>query len=201
MKNLTLTLEEEIALLDKYRLNTTELLVVRILLILQDENNEELFYKLITMLKNNNIQLREVLKSLQDKEILLKSWKLPALGAKFDPYSIPVNKNFTKNLYKSSFEIGKELFEAYPQWASINNNMVSLRGVSRHFNSLEDCYFKYGKAIGWNIEKHQEIVELVTWAKENNVLSKSLGSFVVDQGWHDLKSLKELNCTTNIKSL
>lgn len=191
MKNLTLTLEEEIALLDRYGLNSTELLVVRILLILQDENNEELFYKLITMLKNNNIQLREVLKSLQDKEILLKSWKLPVLGTKFDPYSIPINKNFTKNLYKSSFEMGKELFEAYPQWVSINNNVVSLRGVSRHFNSLEDCYFKYGKAIGWNIEKHQEIIELVTWAKENNVLSKSLGSFVVDQGWHDLQALKE----------
>ena len=75
------------------------------------------------MLKNNNIQLREVLKSLQNKEILLKSWKLPASGTKFDPHSIPINKNFIKNLYKSSFEMGKELFESYPQWTTINNSI------------------------------------------------------------------------------
>ena len=197
MKNLTLTLDQEIALLNKYGLNSTELLVIRVLLILQDESNEELFYNLITMLKNNNIQLREVLESLQNKEIILKSWKLPAIGTKFDPYSIPVNKNFIKNLYKCSFEMGKELFESYPQWTSINNSMVSLRGVSKHFDSLEHCYFKYGKAIGWDPKRHEIILELVNWAKENNVLSKSLGAFVVDQGWHDLESLKNGD-TTNI---
>lgn len=201
MKNLTLNLEEEISLLDKYGLNSNELLVIRVLLILQDEGNEELFYRLITMLKNNNIQLREVLESLQNKEILLKSWKLPASGTKFDPYSIPINKNFIKNLYKCSFEMGKELFESYPQWTTINQSMVSLRGVSKHFDSLEQCYTKYGKSIGWNPERHQMIIELVNWAKENNILSKSIGAFVVDNGWNDLESLRELNCTTNIKSL
>lgn len=176
MKNLTLNLEEEISLLDKYGLNSNELLVIRVLLILQDEGNEELFYRLITMLKNNNIQLREVLESLQNKEILLKSWKLPASGTKFDPYLIPINKNFIKNLYKCSFEMGKELFESYPQWTTINQSMVSLRGVSKHFDSLEQCYTKYGKSIGWNPEKHQMIIELVNWAKENNILSKSLNN-------------------------
>lgn len=197
MKNLTLGLSEELSILDKYGLTPNELLVLRILLLLQDDNEEELFKKLIVTLKSIGVSLREVLIELQNKEVILKSWKVPTEGSSFDPFAIPINKNFIKNLYKCSFELGKELFDTYPQWTVINNSTVSLRGVSKHFNSLEECYFKYGKAIGWNPERHQTIIDLVNWAKENNILSKSLGAFVVDNGWYDLEALREMNNHTD----
>lgn len=191
MKQLTLSLEDEISLLSKYYLTPTELLTVRVLLLLQDENNEELFKKLLSTLKDLKIQFRDILVELQKKEIILKSYSIPKQGETFNPFTIPINKNFIKNLYKGSFEMGKELFEAYPQWTVINQNMVSLRGVSKHFDSLEDCYYKYGKSIGWNLERHSKILDLVSWGKETGVLCKSLGAFVVDNGWHDLESLKD----------
>lgn len=190
MKYLTLTISEELCLLSKYGLNSNELLVLRVLLLLQDDQQEELFQQLLKTLKEIGLQLRELLISLQEKGLILKTFKIPEKGSTFDPFSIPINKLAIKNLYKSSFEMGKELFESYPQWTTINKNLVSLRGVSRHFDSLEDCYCKYGKAIGWNWERHQKILELVQWGKEHNILSKSLGAFVVDNGWHDLESLK-----------
>lgn len=191
MKQLTLSLEDEISLLSKYYLTPTELLTIRVLLLLQDENNEELFKKLLSTLKDLKIQFRDILVELQKKEIILKSYSIPKQGETFNPFTIPINKNFIKNLYKGSFEMGKELFEAYPQWTVINQNMVSLRGVSKHFDSLEDCYYKYGKSIGWNLERHSKILDLVSWGKETGVLCKSLGAFVVDNGWHDLESLKD----------
>lgn len=189
--NLTLTLEEEVTLLNKYRLIPNELLFIRVLLILQDENNEELFSKYINILKDDGINLREFICKLQEKEIILKSYKIPKEGSPFDPYAIPFNKNFLKNLYKSSFELGKELFEAYPQFGNINGNIIPLRGVSKHFDSLEDCYFKYGKYIGWSSEKHNKIIELVNWAKENNLLNMSLSSFVINNSWLDLESMRK----------
>lgn len=190
MKHLTLSLDEEIHLLDRYKLTSNELLVVRVLLILQDNNEEELFHKLVLTLKSNDIQLRDILESLQNKEIVLKSFRIPKIGDSFDPYSIPINKNFIKNLYKSSFELGKELFDEYPQFGIVNNSQVPLRGVSRFFNSLEDAYYRYGKCISWNPETHSKIIELVKWARENNLLNKSLGAFIVDNSWHDLESMK-----------
>lgn len=193
MRNLTLTLEEEIALLHKYNLNSNELLVLRCIVMLQEEKQELLFQSLMTMLNNNNLDLRSILLSLQNKSIILKSYKIPEKGQSFDPYSIQLNKNFVKQLYKSSFELGKELFDSYPQMTYINGSAVMLRGVSKHFNSLEDCYFKYAKSIGFNIDKHNEIIELVNWAKESNILNKSLGAFVVDNSWLDLQSLREGN--------
>ena len=92
--------------MDKYGLTPNELLVVRVLLILQDNNEEELFQNLMVTLKHINLSLREVLVQLQKKEVILKSFKIPNSGEKFDPYSIPINKNFIKTLYKSSFEMG-----------------------------------------------------------------------------------------------
>ena len=189
MKNLTLTLEAEVSLLDKYRLVPTELFLIRVLLLLQDDNNEELFLNYIKVLKQAGINLRNILLSLQEKEILLKSCKIAKEGEEFDPYSLQLNKNFIKNLYKCSFELGKELFEEYPAFAIINNSYTSLRGVSKHFNSLEDAYIKYGKSIKWNPETHAEIIELVKWAKEHNMLNQSLGSFIVNNGWHDIKAI------------
>lgn len=190
MKNLTLTLEEEISILDKYGLTPNELLVLRVLLLFQDDQEEELLQRLLVTLKRVDIQLREVLIELQRKEIILKSYKVPKQGEVFDPLTIPVNKNFIKNLYKSSFELGKELFEVYPQFGTINGNIVPLRGVSKKFDSLEQAYFKYGKSIGFNPEKHDHIIELVQWAKDNNILCCSLASFIVNNGWHDLEALK-----------
>ena len=189
MKNLTLTLEEEVSILDKYRLVPTELFLIRVLLILQDDGDEDLFLRYIKTLKQAGINLRNILITLQEKEILLKSCKIAKEGEEFDPYSLQLNKNFVKNLYKCSFTLGKELFEEYPAFAVINNSYTSLRGVSKHFNSLEDAYIKYGKSIKWNPEIHQEIIELVKWAKENNMLNMSLGSFIVNNGWHDLKAI------------
>lgn len=179
--------------MDKYGLTPNELLVVRVLLILQDNNEEGLFQNLMVTLKHINLPLREVLVQLQKKEVILKSFKIPNSGEKFDPYSIPINKNFIKTLYKSSFEMGKELFDSYPQFGSINGNVVPLRTVAKHFDSLEQAYFKYGKAIGFNPEKHKVIIELTKWAKDNNILNCSLSSYIINNGWLDLQAMKDGN--------
>lgn len=195
--NLTLDLENEISLLTKYRLTCDELMFIRVTLIFQDESNEELFKNYYHAIKNNNINIRELLVSLQNKSVILKSYKIPNEGQPLNPMQIEFNKNFLKQLYRSSFEMGKELFDAYPQFATINGMLVPLRSVSKKFDSLEDAYYKYGKYIKWNPEVHKNIIELLKWANENNLLNCSLASFIVNNGWLDLQSMKDGN-TVNV---
>lgn len=195
--NLTLNLEDEISILNRYKLTPNELMLIRTLLILQDENNEKLFKSYLEILRNNNIQLREILVSLQEKEIILKQFKIPENGRQFDPHSIPFNKNFIKNLYKCSFELGKELFEEYPQFGNINGKLVGLKSVSRKFESLEDAYYKYGKIISWNIDRHNHIIELIKWSKEYNIINYSLASFILDNRWLELEALKDGSSNIN----
>ena len=92
MKTLTLTLEDEISLLDKYRLTSSELFLIRVLLILQDEGEEELFANYIKTFKAAGINLRSMLVKLQEKGIILQSYKIPNEGEEFIPYDISINK-------------------------------------------------------------------------------------------------------------
>ena len=163
---------------------------IRTLLILQDDNYEDYFAKYIQVLVDGGFKIRDVILCLQEKGIVLQSYKIPKEGSEFDPNSIPLNKNFLKALYKCSFEMGKELFEEYPQFGSVQGNLVGLRSISKKFDSLEQAYFKYGKCIGWNLDKHNRIIELVKWAKDKNLINYTLQSFIVDQRWLELESLQ-----------
>jgi hypothetical protein len=185
------TLEEELIILNKYKLTPNELLFVKTLLVLQDDDNEKFFGEYMQVLKNSNINLRDLILELQQKGVILKSYHCPKPGCEFIPAEIPLNKIFTKNLYKCSFELGKELFNTYPQFGNISGNVIPLRTVARKFDSLEDAYFKYSKAIGWNPETHQHIMELIEWGKDNNVINMSLASFIINRSWVDLETMKK----------
>ena len=201
MKKLTLTLEEEINILNKYKLTPNELMFIRTLLILQDEHNEELFKNYIKVLYNCQIKIRDVIKILQDKEIINKSYKLRSEGSEFDPFEIPFNKVFIKTLYKCSFELGKELFDVYPQFSTINGSLIPLRTVAKKFDSLEDCYYRYGKEIKWNQNIHNNIIELVKWGNDNDIINCSLASFIINNGWNDLQVLKDGGLNINLDSV
>lgn len=184
-------IHEEIGIIEKYRLSPNELFVIRLFLLLQENGNEDYLRRYLSVAEADRGDLRSVLLSLQEKGYILKHCQIPNKGESFDPYSIEFNKVFTKGFHKASFEMGKELFEAYPMFGQINGCLTSLRGVSKKFDSLEDAYFAYGKAIGWNPEKHERIMELLTWAKENtSFIQFSLATFIIDQKWNELEALQ-----------
>lgn len=188
MKNFNL--EEELSILEKYRLSPTELFSVQTILLAQDNDCEFLmrFNNILTLI---DIKFRNILISLQNKGIILKSFKIPEEGNTLKLEDIPFNKGFIKTFYKSSFELGKELFEIYPMFGEINGNVIPLRGVAKYFNSLEDFYRFYGKSIKWNPELHNKIIELVKWAKDNTTfLNCSISSFCINQMWNELEALK-----------
>jgi hypothetical protein len=95
-----------------------------------------------------------------------------------------------KDFFKCSFEMGKELFENYPMFGLINGEPVGIRSVSKKFDSLEDFYRYYGKSISWKPEKHEYIMELVSWAKDHNLLVTTLANFVIDHKWKELEALR-----------
>lgn len=185
-----LNLDNELVILEKYGLTPNEIFCVQLILLASEEDQLELLGRFCFTDENKEI-FRNSLKSLQDKGIILKSYKIPNPGEVFDPMNVEFNKNFTKFLFKASFEIGEELFNTYPMFTNIDGVAVSLRGIAKKFDSLEDFYRFYGKSISWNPEKHNEIIELVKWGKENNVIRESIASFVINRSWDTIKALKK----------
>lgn len=189
------TIDEEIAIMTKYKLSPNELFVIKSILLLQEGYEENYLGKFLQIDEKDRGDFRSIILSLQDKGVILKSYKVPNKGENFNPLEIPVNKGFFTNICRSSFELGKELFENYPMFCTINGALVSIRGVSKKFNSLEDFFRFYGKTIRWNVEKHKQIIDLLKWEKEHDVhfINFSLCNFVVDQKWNELEELRNGN--------
>lgn len=184
-------IHEEIGIIEKYHLSPAELFITRIFLLLQENGEDTYLRRYLAVPEKDRGDLREVLISLQAKGVILKNCKIPNKGESFDPYTIEFNKVFIKGFFKASFEMGKELFETYPMFGQINGCITSLRGVSKKFNSLEDAYIAYGKAIGWNPDKHNRIIELLKWAQDNtSFIQFSLATFIIDQKWNELEALQ-----------
>ena len=187
--NFDLTIEEELNMLDKYKLTPTELFVVKLLLIAQIEGEEDYIYRYVQI--PNKSSFREILESLQSKGVILKSYKIPKSGEKLIIEDIDFNKNFVKNIHRASFELGKELYENYPQTTYVKGQVFNLRRVSKKFNSLEDAFFKYGKYIRFDNELHNEVIELVKWGIQNGYNFTTMDSFIIDQDWRNIKNVRD----------
>lgn len=190
-------IDEELNLYEKYNLTPTELFFVRTLLIAQEETDKYI-YRFLTLPESARGDVIALLQSLQDKGVILKSYKIPKKGEQFFPTDVEFNKNVTKNIYKSSYVMGEELFANYPTFATINGSPVGIRSVSKKFDSLEDFFRAYGKTIKWNAEVHKNILELVNWGKENNLINYTLASFLIDRKWEELQAMKDGNNGSNI---
>ena len=184
-------LEEQIAILSRYNINSDELLFITVILLIQegDENPYiNLYFSLPSSCRGG---IRDLLISLQEKQVIKKEYKIPPTGAKFTPEDVTFNKNFIKTFYKGSFWIGKELFEIYPISTVVNGIEYKLRRVSKKFDSLEDAYRAYGKAISWKPDVHRNIMQLIEWGKQNNYQFTTLDSFIVDNDWLNIEAMKD----------
>lgn len=181
----------ELSIMEQYHLNPTEYFIIKLIFMVQ-EGYEEPYLLRYLNIKGNKESFRDNLLSLQNKGIILKSWKIPEKGSKFDPLEIPLNKNFFKSFFKSSLILGKELFDTYPMFVNINGTTFGLRNFAKKFDSIEDFFRFYGKTINWNQELHNKILELIKWDQDNNVgfLKMSISNFVIENKWNELEALK-----------
>jgi hypothetical protein len=179
------TIDNELSLLEKYKLTPTELFTVKVILLAKEEGEYEWLQRFV-----QTIKLRDILVSLQEKGIILKNWTLPKGGTVLQVETIPFNQNFQKQFFRASFEMGQELFEVYPQSTYVNGALYNLKRVSKHFDSLEQAFLKYSKYIKNNPETHQHIIELIKWGIDNGYNFSTLDSFIIDNSWLAIEAMK-----------
>lgn len=199
MKNLEL--KQQLIFCEKYSINPSELLLLEIILIAQEDDNPEIVQEYFSSRVCARGKTIELLTGLREAGVINKTYKIPEKGSTFNPCDVPINKNLVKDFYKSSFEMGKELWEIYPLFGIVNGNQVGLHSVSKHFDSLEDCYRFYGKCIRNKPDKHKEIIELVKWGIENNIICTTFENFIINHKWEELKAMKDGDGNVNYNAV
>lgn len=169
-------------------------LVYMTLLARDEENHSEYLAKWFA--NGGKDRLRELFNSLKEKGIILKSYNAES----YVPNDIQFNKNFIKNWYKQSGEMGQELFDNYVPFLNINGKLMPLRNISKKFYSLDEFYFYYSSNIGHNPDKHKEVMDLLKWGKDNGQIKYNIVEFVASHKWDELKYLKENNVDGEVTS-
>lgn len=189
MRNLEL--KQQLLFCEKYGINPNELLLLEIILLTQEGDSPEIvkFYLSSRLCARGSFV--ESLQGLYNSGIINKSYKIPKKGENVNLLDIPLNKNVIKDFHKCSFEMGKELWEVYPQFGIINGSPVGIRSISKKFNSPEDFFQYYGKSIRWKPELHDHIIELINWGKENNIICTTLANFIIDKKYEELEAIRD----------
>ena len=159
-----------------YNLTFDEFFLIYMTLLARDEEGHAEYISKWFSNGGNN-RLKDLFNSLKEKGIIHKSYN-PEV---YNPNDVEFNKNFIKGWYKQSGEMGQELFDKYPSYVEIKGRLYSLKNISKKFYSLDEFYFYYSASIGHNPEKHKEVIELLKWAKEKNLINFNILEFCASQ--------------------
>ena len=170
-----------------WKLSADELLLIWLTLYSRDEENHAEYFNKWFDDCNGKEQLKTLFESLKTKGVILKNYNPES----YIPNQVEFNKHFLNNYYKQSGVLGKELFDNYEPFIRINGKMASLKNISKKFYTLEEFYFYYSSQIGHNIKKHQEIMDILEWAKSNNLVKISILEFVASHKWNEFKMMKD----------
>lgn len=176
-------LDTIINIITQYKLTADELLLIYLTLCAQD-GHPEYFAKWFN--GGGQARLKELFLSLKDKGIIHKNYN----PSSYIPDEIEFNKVFLKKYFKQAGVLGKELFDNYEPFIRINGTVHSLRNISKKFYSLDDFFFWYSSTIGHSVEKHQEILEILRWARDNKLVKVSILEFVASRKWEEFAKMK-----------
>lgn len=181
MHAIELSIDKEIDFMLKYNLTADELFTLKLIFYAQEDHEEYIVNFFVR--GNLTLELREILKSLQEKGIINQTYEVPSKGEIFKAKDVDLNKRVIDALYHHSEDLGMELIEAYPRFTNINGRMFSLVNIAKSFKSMEEFCWAYGKAIKFDLATHRHVMEILDWAKENNFIRSGICDFVISQQW------------------
>ena len=191
MNQFELSSREEINIYINSGLTPTELFILRLLLLAID-GDPSLLINYLSNVNNGKELFRQVLESLKEKKVILSSFKVPCEGEALNYNNIPFNKNFVKMYIRESNEIGKELFDAYPPFITINGKLCSIKNFTRaNLFSFDDFCLFYAKAIKSAATTHERIMEALEYAKENDLINYSILEFISSRKWEEIEYIRD----------
>lgn len=187
-------LEKELSVMAKFKIDANEWYLLRCLFIAKFENDNSYLIKYIKECSKEGITA-ELLQSLKSKNILDKKYKVPQKGETFSLEELDFHQPFINKYLRSSNEMGQELFDAYPSYLIMDNgkHLPARNLVSKVvFKSMNDFFILYCKQIKYSVEKHEEIMSALTWAKEKNMINSSIVEYVISKKYDDhINSMKQ----------
>lgn len=189
--NSELSLQEEINIYTSSNLTPSEVFIIRLLFLAQDGEPKHLNNYLSNVPDGKGL-FKKVLVSLQNKKVILASFKIPKEGESIRLNDIPFNKNFLKKYVRESNQLGKELFDKYPDIMFINGNRAMIKNFTKAgLYSLDEFCLYYAKQIKASSASHERVMSALEFGIENNLIRFTILEFIASRKWEFLERLRD----------
>lgn len=182
-----LSLDKELEVMSKFKLDANHWIVVKYLFIAKYENDPSYLFRYFLECSKTGAP-RDILLSLKDKKIISKDYIVPEKGKPLDIKNIEFEETFLKQYFKTSVEAGRELFNAYPPYLKMDNGVLlpARNLVSKViFKTLDDFFLFYAKSIKFDISLHNKIMKSLEFAKEHDLIKSAIVEYCVSEKWRD----------------
>jgi len=179
--------------MQQFSLTAEEFFCIELMITATDqEGSAEPLYKYFNECKKDSLP-RQLIQSLKDKGVLSRDYVVPKEGERFDLDEVEFSTQFTTTHFRYAFEAGKELFDAYPHFIQFGDGrLLPARNITtKGFLSMEAFYHHYTKAIRHSAKKHQQVLDILAWAKENSLLTYGIAEYVITRKWDDHMKIRD----------
>jgi len=178
------TLTEDVEIMEKLGVGPYQLFLLKTLF--EAEADRVPIYKSTRKMKELGLLDLDALADLITKGIIEDFNKLSITGTpEFFMDYVELTPKAMKALNISSFK-AMELMRAYPRLLEINGKSFSLVNVGE--TELSNTYARSLEITDYT---HEQVMELVKWAKENNCLNVGLKKFSETHYWLTIEEMKK----------
>ena len=189
-----LDIDKDLEILEKFNLDANEWYLIRCLFLSKYEGLNEYLVNFVTKSLPKG-KMREMLTELKKKNIVSKKYKVPKEGESFLIADFEFHEPFINKYFKTSNEMGRELFDAYPSYLVMDNGVhLPAKNLASKivFKEQNDFFIFYCKQIKYSVEKHEEIMESLKWAIEHDLVRSSIVEYVVSEKYNDhIQTMKD----------
>lgn len=184
-------LEEQIALMKKYKIDGNQWLICQLVWASQQTDGAKYLYEYFSEVTNNGSHMipAEDIIRLVDQEVL----------EPFDssgPFwydQLEFNPKFKKKYFVDAMVAGRQLWDAFPSERSyrINGRALLTKKIGNELQSVDDFYQFYGTRIKWSLAKHKEVLASLERAKAQEQIDFTIMDWVKNEMWSNFPELTE----------
>lgn len=182
-----LSFDKELEVMSTFGIDAHLWFTIRVLFIAKYEEDMDPLITYFTKCNKSGAP-RESLLRLKELKILHKKYKIPELGEPLNIEDLEFEESFIKKYFKTSLECGQELFDAYPSFLKMDNGkLLPAKNIASRvvFNSLEVFFLHYAKSIRFDRALHEEILDSLKYAIEQNIIQFGIVEYVISRKWED----------------
>lgn len=184
MRFYDISLDEDLEIMSRYKINANEFMLVKLLLLSQDHPDNDKYLDLyLKECHADGTLSREFINLLVDRRIIVKTSPVVKKTSGIFPEDFHFNEVFIKNFFKFSDQMGKEIWDLYPDYIIGSCRNFPAKNFSKRFKDLKELFLYYAKQIKNDPKKHEQVVESLKFAIKHELITSSIIDYLLSHQW------------------